>query len=384
MSVSFQQKPDTHEILRSAEADLLQWTGGAAVEWSGRAATALHRAYGIASRVAFGKDRYGEVILPAISCATPANAALLAGVTPRFADVDVDNGMPTLESIQARWTPRTCAVVFIHLFGQTADLRPLAEWCRSRNIVLIEDLAQALGARLPHGAPSGSVGDMSVYSFNPTKILECGGGALVIRKPELLSSWEIARENDSPAPEIDEETARLLALSYRNLHHALVALLRTRTVEDISSVFLKLQPAFQRLYLRTLQDPSALATAWTGLQHALDGRYRNAEEYERALQSGPWRLLGGWRESRVCWRYSLLVDFPEKLVVFSDGVRRDGFHVSNLYWPVNDFFRSQDLCPNADRFARRIVNLWVDATVTADWVRRCAKSLWRHAELYAH
>src|ERR1035441_3469116 len=112
-----------------------------------------------------------------ISCATPANASLLAGVTPRFADIDPRTGMPTLQNIQQCWTPQTCAVVFIHLFGQTADLRSLAEWCRARNVLLIEDMAQALGARLPDGTAAGSVGDLSVYSFNPTKILECGGGA---------------------------------------------------------------------------------------------------------------------------------------------------------------------------------------------------------------
>ena len=54
------------------------------------------------------------------------------------------------------------------------------------------------------------------------------------------------------------------------------------------------------------------------------------------------------------------MNFPDKLVDFSEAVRRDGFHVSNLYWPVNDFFRPSDPCPNADHFARRVVNLWVD------------------------
>src|SRR5579863_1309801 len=130
------EKAATHEILQPVEADLLRDTGGAAIEWYGRAATALYRAYGVARKLSGAKAKEAEVILPSISCATPANAALLAGVTPRFADVDPSTGMPTLESIQQRWTPQTCAVVFIHLFGQTADLRPVAEWCRSKNILL--------------------------------------------------------------------------------------------------------------------------------------------------------------------------------------------------------------------------------------------------------
>ncbi len=152
--------------------------------------------------------------------------------------------MPTLETIEERWTPQTCAVVFIHLYGQTADLRPLAAWCRTRNVLLIEDLAQALGARLPDGTAAGSVGDLSVYSFNPTKILECGGGALLIRSQKLVSVCRELAEPDPLPPEIDEAQARTLALSYRNLHHSLVGLLRTRAVEEVSSAFLKLQPAF--------------------------------------------------------------------------------------------------------------------------------------------
>ena len=159
-------KTEAREILQPVEADLLSQTGGAAVEWYGRAATALYRAYQIAQRLVRAADREAEVILPSISCATPANAALLAGVSPRFADVDPATGMPTLQTIQQRWNPNTCAVVFIHLFGHTADLRALAEWCRGKKILLIEDIAQSLGARFLDGACVGSVGDLSVYSLS--------------------------------------------------------------------------------------------------------------------------------------------------------------------------------------------------------------------------
>jgi dTDP-4-amino-4,6-dideoxygalactose transaminase len=372
------QETETDQILKPVADDLLQQARGVAVQWYGRAATALYRAYQIARKLA-GNAQHAEVILPSISCATPANTALLAGLTPRFADVDQATGMPTLESIEQRLTPRTCAVVFIHLFGQTADLGPLTEWCRAKNIVLIEDLAQALGARLPNGAPAGSVGDMSVYSFNPTKILECGGGALLVRLPKLAELLTEVTEADPLPPEIDEEHVKILALSYRNLHHSLVALSRTRAVQEISSAFLKLQPAFRSLYLRQMKNPAALLSAWGKLPKILEHRARNAQAYDSVLSGGNWQVLSQWRQSGVCWRYSLLVNFPDQLVTFSEAVRRDGFHVSNLYWPVNDFFRPSDLCPNADQFARRVVNLWVDQTVTPEWVADCTKSVLKNA-----
>jgi dTDP-4-amino-4,6-dideoxygalactose transaminase len=382
---SLLQKAEMSEILQPVEADLLRETGGATIEWYGRAATALHRAYSIARRSVGAKAQEAEVILPSISCATPANTALLAGVTPRFADVHPDTGMPTIESIQVCWTPQTCAVVFIHLFGQTADLRPLAAWCRSKNILLIEDLAQALSARLPNDAAAGSVGDLSVYSFNPTKILECGGGALLLRSPKLVPVSAELAEADPLPPEIDESRSRALALSYRNLHHSLVGLLRARAVDEfeVSGAFLKLQPAFRALYLRRMKDPEALLSVWAKLPQVLQHRYRNAQQYDQVLAEGPWHRIGQWKQSGVCWRYSLLVNFPEKLVDFSEAVRRDGFHVSNLYWPVNDFFRPSDSCPNAAQFARRIVNLWVDQTVDEQWVGRCAESLLKNARRFA-
>ena len=361
-------------MLQPVEADLLRQTGGTSVHWYGRAATSLYRAYELARQSA-GNAPDLEVILPSISCATPANTALLAGVIPRFADIDPATGTPTLASIQERWTPRTCAVAFIHLFGQTADLRPLAEWCRAKNILLIEDLAQALGANFPDGPAAGSVGDLAVYSFSPTKILECGGGALLARPPRLADMLRELAEADPLPSELNDAQAKTLALSYRNLHHSLVALMRSRVVNDISAAFLKLQPAFRRLYLRRMKSPAALLQAWERLASVLEHRRRNAGIYAAALSTGNWERLDQWQQSGVCWRYSLLVNFPDQLVAFSDAVRRDGFHVSNLYWPVNDFFRPADICPNADAFARRIVNLWVDNTVDSDWVERCANSL---------
>ena len=380
---SVAEKSKANEILRPVEADLLLQTGGASIDWYGRAATALYRAFAIARRSVAAGSGEAEVILPSISCATPANAALLAGVIPRFADVDPHTGMPTLESIQQRWTPNTRAAVFIHLYGQTADLEALASWCREKRIVLIEDIAQALGAHLPNGAAAGSVGDLSVYSFNPTKILESGGGALLVRSQELVPWLEELQATDPLPNEISDEKTRTLGLSYRNLHHSLVALMRERAIEEVSSAFLNIQPAFQNLYLRSMQSPAALAQAWPTLSRKIRHRLQNAEEYDALLSGGPWTLLGQWRESGVCWRYSLLVDVPERMVEFSERVRRDGFHVSNLYWPVNDFFRPSDSCPNADQFARRIVNLWVDDSIDTAWARRCAESLLRNAEIFA-
>jgi dTDP-4-amino-4,6-dideoxygalactose transaminase len=359
------------------EEDALSALGGVSMVWTGRAATALYCAYRIARYVGEPVEE-PEVIFPATSCVSPAACALSAGCRIRFADVDPRTGMLTLDTVCERWTPATRAVVFIHLYGQTAELQELAHWCQARNILLIEDLAQAHGAKFPNGRLAGMIGDMVVYSFNRTKILECGGGALMLRSQRLADGWRELASMEMFSPELAPQTGALLALSQRNLYQSLIAARRMLVVTDISSAFLSVQHAYSGLYIRSLNDAAALAAAWKTLPAQLEERARKAEVYSSRLDGGPWKLLDGWRVSGVCWRYSLLLNFPRTAVSFTEAVRSDGFHVSNLYWPLNDLLNRQDACPHAEEFGRRIINLWVDDSVDVDWVARCADSVCGH------
>jgi dTDP-4-amino-4,6-dideoxygalactose transaminase len=152
-----------------------------------------------------------------------------------------------------------------------------------------------------------------------------------------------------------------------------------RAAREVASAFLPLQDAYSRLFVRSLHDAARLADAWPTLSALLEERARKAVVYSSKLDGGPWRLLNGWRSSGVCWRYSLLADSPEQTPALTEAVRQDGFYVSNLYWPVNQLFNPVDCCPNAEDFARRIVNLWVDHTVDSEWIERCVESLRVHA-----
>lgn len=370
---------DTPALLRPAEEKVANTLGATLLVWCGRAATGLYWAYRVAQQC--GRPvRRAEIILPSIACASPAATALAAGCRPRFADVDPSTGMLTLETVRDRCCEATRAVVFIHLYGQTADLRPLAAWLRDRDIVLVEDVAQAHGAVLPDGSPAGSVGDMSVYSFNRTKILECGGGLLAIRR-DRYAKFLMDLVDGGPRGEIDSQTAAELALSYRNLYHALVTLRRTRTANDIAGAFLPMQDAYSGLYTRSLEDAGVIAAAWPTIARVIRKRAATAAIYSTALAGGPWQCLDGWRSSGVCWRYSLLPNSSKGSQNLTELVRRDGFRVSNLYWPLNDLFGPEDSCPAAELFARRVMNLWVDDTVTSEEAAACCRSLWRHAKV---
>lgn len=371
----------TPEELLPVEADLLGPVGGQALLWTGRATTGLYWAYRTILVNAAPTLGQPEVILPAIACTVLADSACLAGFRPRFADIDPTTGLLNLESAQHLLTPNTLAIVFVHLFGQTADLSPLANWCGQHNLTLIEDAVHALGAKLPNKMSIGTTGDFIIYSFNPSKSLECGGGGLLIRSDESRLALEQTLSQSPQSPPLNAETLALLELSYRDLYRSSTTLGRLHHKQPVPAIFPLLTLAYQGLFLQPLSLPSDLPQLWPELPKRLGLRYQKAQSYADQLANGPWQLLNQWQNSGVCWRYSLLIDNADQLINFSEAVRQGGFHVSNLYWPLNQLFAPQDYCPAADQFARRIVNLWVDDNVSLDWVEACAASLWRFSDL---
>src|SRR5262245_58939204 len=107
--------------LLEAEAEMLQDTGAVGVLWCGRGATALYFACKVARNRQRDRHRT-EMIIPATTCISVPWTCLLAGLTPRFADIDPSDGILRLETVKERANERTCAVVPTHLYGQTAQL----------------------------------------------------------------------------------------------------------------------------------------------------------------------------------------------------------------------------------------------------------------------
>lgn len=366
-----------------AEQGLLAQTQANSAFWSGRAATGLYYAYQLAKQN-HPQITQAEVIVPAMMCATAANTALIAGIQPRFADVGADTGLMTLETIKARYTENTVAVVVIHLLGHMVDIDPIAEWCKAHDLLLIEDPTHALSGQYPDGRYAGSVGDIAMFSFNPTKIIDKGNGVLTAKTQATADTLK-ALMSEPIFPDVDDNIRLQLALSYRNLHHSLVGLLRLDTVpsQDISTSFNAVRSAYNPLYLRPAKSHVELNSAWENLPQSLAHRLKLANIYAENLQHESLHLLTDFQSSGVCWRFSLLIDNPTQQVAFSEAIRKDGFHVSNLYWATNQFFKPDDVCEGANSFSRRIVNLWVDASVDEDYVKRCCESVLKYVEILA-
>ncbi len=117
---------------------------------------------------AVGIKRGDEVILPANTFIATAFAVTACEAIPVFVDVDPETLLITAEHVAAAITRRTTAVIPVHLFGQMVDMDPLLALARSANIAVIEDAAQAHGARYRE-RKAGTLGDAGCFSFDPTR-----------------------------------------------------------------------------------------------------------------------------------------------------------------------------------------------------------------------
>jgi dTDP-4-amino-4,6-dideoxygalactose transaminase len=140
---------------------------------------ALHTAY--LSTVKPGD----EVIVPSFTFLATASMVYYSMARPVFADIDPETFLIDLEDVEEKITPRTRAVVPVHLFGNAADIHGLRDLCTDHNLVLIHDSAQAHGTRYS-GRDIGSYDDLSCYSFYPSKTLTTGEGGMVTTNDEDL------------------------------------------------------------------------------------------------------------------------------------------------------------------------------------------------------
>ncbi len=119
-----------------------------------------------------------EVIVPALTYVSTANAVVHAGAKPIFADVHPDHWGLDPEAVIKKITSRTKAIIVVHLYGHPADMDPLVEICSSHGIKLIEDAAEAHGARYK-GQRVGGIAQIGTFSFFGNKILTTGEGGMV-------------------------------------------------------------------------------------------------------------------------------------------------------------------------------------------------------------
>jgi len=139
-----------------------------------------------------------EVITSAFTFIATAEAIKYVGATPVFVDIDPKTFNITVENIEKAITPKTKAVMPVHLFGQPVDLTKIKALCDKHNLKLIEDCAQSFGARI-NGQQTGAIGNASGFSFFPSKNLGAfgDGGLVVTNSDETAKMLKMLRNHGS-------------------------------------------------------------------------------------------------------------------------------------------------------------------------------------------
>jgi dTDP-4-amino-4,6-dideoxygalactose transaminase len=183
-SASFIKGPS----VASFQANLEQYTGAKHVIPVGNGTDALQIAL-----MGLGLQPGDEVITPTFTFIATAEVVALLGLTPVVVDVDWDTMNISLDAVRKAITPRTKAIVPVHLFGQCADMQGLLDIAQQHNLYIVEDACQAIGAEYTFADGSkrqaATIGDIGCTSFFPSKNLGCygDGGAIFTNSDELAA-----------------------------------------------------------------------------------------------------------------------------------------------------------------------------------------------------
>jgi perosamine synthetase len=126
-----------------------------------------------------------EVIVPDITWVATANAVVYVGATPIFADIEAGSWCLDPTSFESKITPRTKAVMPVHLYGHPAQMNRIVEIARKHNLRVIEDAAPAIGAEF-EGRKTGTFGDFAAFSFQGAKLIVTGEGGMLVTSDEEL------------------------------------------------------------------------------------------------------------------------------------------------------------------------------------------------------
>jgi dTDP-3-amino-3,4,6-trideoxy-alpha-D-glucose transaminase len=302
---------------------------------SGTAAlTVLLRAAGI--------GRGDEVIVPAHTFAASALAVVHAGATPVLCDVELETGLLDIDAAAAAVGPRTVGILAVHLYGQLCDMEALTRLTARHGLALLEDAAQAHGARCD-GRRAGVFGSGAAFSFYPSKNLGAlgDGGAICTDDPDVAAS---------------ARTLRNLGQRAKGEHVAL----------GVNERLDGLQAAF-------------LAVKLGGLDQANAARRDHAARYRRSL-AGRVRLLEE-RSQTPCVYHLFPVRVPERDVVAAR-MHDAGIEVA-VHYPralhqqpaLRDVVSIPDALSQAEAWAAEELSLPMSPELRADEVERTADAV---------
>jgi perosamine synthetase len=275
-----------------------------------------------------------DVLVPSLTYVATVNAVKYCGATPVFVDSDRETWNISPDDIRRKISPRTKAIIPVHLYGKPAPMEEIIGLAADHGIKVVEDAAEAVGATY-RGRPVGSIGDLATFSFFGNKIITCGEGGMVLTNDDQLASRirQLKGQGQDPARRY---WFPIVGYNYRMTNiEAAIGLAQLERVED---------------YL-TARDEIA-------------GWYRSALEGMANLM-----LPASHKDERaVCWLFSVV--FDEETGNLRDRVaarlKEEGVDSRPFFYPCHTLppyaeTGSLSGCENAEWLGRRGLSLptWV-------------------------
>jgi len=296
-------------VLRSNRINY--WTGEETKRFESEYAEALGRSHGIAvangtlalelALRAFGIGPGDEVIVPARTFMATASAAVAVGASPVIADIDRDSSNMTAETMSAVMSDNTRAVIPVHLGGWPVDMGPLLSVAAQRDLVVVEDCAQAHGASY-HGRPVGNLGShAAAFSFCQDKILPLGeGGMLVLDDaPAFKRAWAY-KDHGKSLDKVEAAAAKPGNQEFQWLIESFGSNWRMpEIVGALGRVGLGKLPLWHRLRTRNATLLAQGLSGKPGIRVPLPGEGSEHAFYRLYAYVEPADLKSGWTRDRI-------------------------------------------------------------------------------------
>ncbi|NOX71621.1 MAG: DegT/DnrJ/EryC1/StrS family aminotransferase [Candidatus Micrarchaeota archaeon] len=285
---------------------------------------------------ALGIGKGDEVITTAFTFQATTNAILYVGAKPVFADIDPKTFNMDPDSVEKKITENTKAIMPVHLYGQTCDMKRLQEICYDNGLLLVEDAAQAHGAEYD-GKKAGSFGDASCFSFYATKnIVTAEGGMILTNSEDAVSNARKIRNHGQSEQYLQE----LLSYNFRMTDiNAALGLVQLRKLDFLNAK----RAENAKFFTKELSDIDWLETPFVP-----DNVIPSWHQYTL-------KILNGRRD-----------EFLQYMNDNGIGCR--------VYYPMpvymQPFYQSigfkEGLCPIAERVSREVVSIPVGPHLTED------------------
>lgn len=296
--------------------------------------TALHLAL-----TALGIGEGDEVIVPDITFAATINAVLYTGATPVIVDIEEDSWCIDPAEIERAITPRTKAVIPVHIYGQPCDMGRICDIAQKNHLFVVEDCAEAHGAEW-NCKKIGSFGIIACFSFFGNKVITTGeGGMCITNSPELNDRMRLLRDHGMSKER--KYYHEVIGFNYRMTNlQAAIGLAQTERIDEI--------------------------LAWRG---KLEARYRAALADVQGVALQKINLPG---RKKIAWLVSILVDEDKRDTILAR-LKEGGVDARAFFIPLSEmniYRKYAHSCVHSRQISRRGMNLPTTYEVDEECIER--------------